>query len=65
MTIAILTKTMTANMLEIAPLSPIYPIKILGKVTKDTRLLELRLRKKKPALETSKTLPAEHIDELV
>jgi hypothetical protein len=52
-------------MLEIAPLSPIYPFKILGKVTKDTRLLELRVPKKKPALDPSKTLPAEHIDELV
>jgi hypothetical protein len=65
MTPTILTKTMTANMLEIAPLSPIYPFKILGKVTKDTRLLELRVPKKKPALDPSKTLPAEHIDELV
>ena len=52
-------------MLEIAPLSPIYLIKILGKVTKDTPLLELRLRKKKPDLDTSKTLLAQHIDEIV
>ena len=52
-------------MLEIAPLSPVYHIKILGKVTKDTRLLELRLRKKKTIVEEAKTQPTQHIDEIV
>jgi len=56
---------MTVNMLEIAPISPVYPIKILGRVTKDTRLLEPRLRKKNPVLEASKPLAAQHIDEIV
>jgi len=56
---------MSVNMLEIAPLSPIYPIKILGKVTKDTRLLELRIRKKKLNVEVTKIVPAQHIDEIV
>jgi len=52
-------------MLEVAPIPPVYFIKILGKVTKDTCLLELHLRKKKSALDTPKTLPAQHIDEIV
>jgi len=52
-------------MLEIAPISAIYLIKILGRVTKDTRLLELRLPKKNSALEAAKPLTAQHIDEIV
>ena len=62
----VLTKKMTVNMLEVTPIPPVYHlIKILGKVTKDTCLLEPHLRKKKSALDTSKTLPAQHIDEIV
>jgi hypothetical protein len=37
-------------MLEVPPIPPVYFIKILGKITKDTRLLEPYLRKKKTCL---------------
>ena len=53
------------NMLEIPPLSPVYPVIKPGKIKKDDHLSEQRQHKKKSALEEQETLPIQHIDEVV
>ena len=54
----------SANMLEIPPLSPAYPVIKPGKIKKDGRLSEQGQRKKKQAVEEQETLPVQHIDEI-
>jgi hypothetical protein len=53
------------NMLEIPPLSPVYPMIKPGKIKKNDHLSEQQQRKKKPVLAEQETLAIQHIDEVV
>jgi hypothetical protein len=52
-------------MLEIPPLSPVYPVIKPGKIKKDDHLSEQLQRKKNKTLEKQVTRPVQHINEIV
>ncbi len=52
-------------MLEIPPLSPVYPAIKPGKIKKDDPFPRQPQRKKKQVLEEQETQPVQHIDEIV
>ena len=52
-------------MLEIPPLPPAYPVIKPGKIKKDEPLSKQPQRNKNQILEEQKTLPVQHIDEIV